>query len=96
MTKNDILTQKRDWDEPQKTAKSEKKGLHSNEPNSAHVRNITWNVEDPMQLVDRMEQRPVEAVIENVRDGHTVRAFLLPDFYHITLMMSGMRVSKCC
>ena len=35
----------------------------------------------------------MQAVIEHVRDGSTVRAFLLPDFYHVTLMMSGVRVS---
>lgn len=34
-----------------------------------------------------------QAVIEHVRDGSTVRAFLLPDFYHVTVMMSGVRVS---
>ena len=35
----------------------------------------------------------MKAVIEHVRDGSTVRAFLLPDFYHITLVLSGIRVS---
>jgi staphylococcal nuclease domain-containing protein 1 len=40
-----------------------------------------------------MGGKPVQAVIEHVRDGTTVRAFLKPDFYHITLMMSGVRVS---
>ena len=33
------------------------------------------------------------AVIEHVRDGCTVRAFLLPDFIYITLMLSGIKVS---
>ena len=42
--------------------------------------------------MDRMGGQPVDAIIENVRDGSTVRAFLLPDFYHVTVMMSGMRV----
>ena len=45
------------------------------------------------QLVDRMQGKPVSAIIENVRDGSTVRAFLLPDYYHVTLMMSGVKVS---
>ena len=57
-----------------------------------HVRQITWEVENPRQLVDRMAGQPIDAIIESVRDGSTIRAFLLPDFYHITLMMSGMRV----
>lgn len=32
------------------------------------------------------------AVIEHVRDGCTVRAFLLPDFYHVTIMITGIKV----
>ena len=32
------------------------------------------------------------AVIEHVRDGCTVRAFLLPDFYHVTVMFTGVKV----
>lgn len=42
-------------------------------------------------FVDKQGGRPIKAVIEHVRDGSTVRAFLLPDFYHITLMISGIR-----
>lgn len=45
-------------------------------------------------FVDKLNFKPVKAIIEHVRDGSTVRAFLLPDFYHITLMISGIRV--CC
>jgi len=33
------------------------------------------------------------AVIEHVRDGCTVRAFLLPDFYHVTVMITGIKAS---
>lgn len=44
-------------------------------------------------FVDKHQFQPIKAVIEHVRDGSTVRAFLLPDFYHITLMISGIRVS---
>ena len=32
------------------------------------------------------------AVIEHVRDGCTVRAFLLPEFYHVTVMFTGIKV----
>lgn len=39
---------------------------------------------------DPSEARLV-AVIEQVRDGSTVRAFLLPDFQYVTLMMSGLK-----
>lgn len=44
-------------------------------------------------FVDKQQYNPIKAIIEHVRDGSTVRAFLLPDFYHITLMVSGIRVS---
>jgi len=77
--------------EAQEAAKAAGKGLHSDTPMSEHIRSITWEVENPRQLVDRMAGQPIDAIIESVRDGSTVRAFLLPDFYHVTLMMSGMR-----
>ncbi|CAB0001957.1 unnamed protein product [Nesidiocoris tenuis] len=44
-----------------------------------------------MNFVDKLEHKPVKAVVEHVRDGSTIRAFLLPDFYYVTLMMSGIR-----
>ena len=80
------------YNDAQESAKSGLKGVWSGEPESAHKRDIIWEVENPRQLVDRMGGQPVDAIIENVRDGSTVRAFLLPDFYHVTVMMSGMRV----
>lgn len=33
------------------------------------------------------------AVIEHVRDGCTARAFLLPEFYHVTVMFTGIKVT---
>ena len=82
-----------EFTEAQEAAKASKKGILSDEPLSDHVRDVKWDVENPRQLVDRMGGQPIDAIIEHVRDGSTVRAFLLPDFYHVTLMMSGMRVS---
>jgi len=32
-------------------------------------------------------------VIEHVRDGCTVRAFVLPSYHYITVMLSGIKVS---
>lgn len=55
------------------------------------VRNIKWSHENPAHLVDIYGGNPVKAIIEHVRDGSTVRAFLLPDFHYITLMISGIR-----
>ena len=58
-----------------------------------HRRNITWQIENPKQFVDRNSGKLIKAVIEHVRDGSTVRALLLPEYQHITLMISGIRVS---
>jgi staphylococcal nuclease domain-containing protein 1 len=57
------------------------------------VRDIKWIVDSSRNFVEKCGGKPIKAVIEHVRDGSTVRAFLLPDFYHITLMLSGIRVS---
>jgi hypothetical protein len=58
-----------------------------------HVRDIKWTVDNPHNFMQKCGKEPIKAVIEHVRDGSTVRAFLLPDFYHVTLMLSGIRVS---
>ncbi len=78
--------------EAQEAAKSASKGLWADDA-SSKVRNVTWEVENPRQLVDKFAGKPVKAVVEHVRDGTTVRVTLLPDFYHVMLMMSGVRVS---
>ncbi|VDK57091.1 unnamed protein product [Gongylonema pulchrum] len=56
------------------------------------VRHVQWVVENPRALVDTFKQKRVKAIIEQVRDGSTLRAFLLPDFYYVTLMLSGVKV----
>ena len=54
---------------------------------------MIWETENPRNLVDRMAGNQIDAIIDSVRDGSTVRAFLLPDMYHITMSLSGVRVS---
>nr|QBI71277.1 ebna2 binding protein P100 [Isotomurus palustris] len=76
--------------ELEEKAKSAQKGKWGTD-NESHVRNIIWQVENPRSLVDKFGRSPVAAVIEHVRDGSTVRAFLLPSFHYITVMMSGIR-----
>lgn len=72
-------------------AKAAHKGKWSDSALSDHVRNITWNIENPKGFFDHNDGKAIKAIIEHVRDGSTVRAFLLPGFQHITLMMSGIR-----
>ncbi|XP_052242771.1 staphylococcal nuclease domain-containing protein 1-like [Dreissena polymorpha] len=55
------------------------------------IRDIKWTIENPRQFVDSFHQKPIDAVIEHVRDGCTVRAFLLPDFHYVTIMLSGIK-----
>ncbi|KAJ8031554.1 nuclease domain-containing protein 1 [Holothuria leucospilota] len=73
-------------------AKAAGKGKWSKDSESGRImRNIKWNIENPRNFVDSFHHKPVEAIIEHVRDGCTVRAFLLPDFYHVTVMLSGIK-----
>ncbi|VEN51950.1 unnamed protein product [Callosobruchus maculatus] len=81
------LTRLCELEDAAKAAGKGKWGANSSE----HVRDIKWSVDNMKAFVDKNEYKPIKAVIEHVRDGSTVRAFLLPDFYHITLMISGIR-----
>jgi len=74
----------------QEGAKNKGVGMWA-EDSSSKVRSITWEVENPRNLVDKYAGKPVAAVVEHVRDGTTLRLFLLPDMIHVTLMMSGVR-----
>ncbi|XP_057342022.1 staphylococcal nuclease domain-containing protein 1 [Microplitis mediator] len=72
-------------------ARSAGKGKWSGSPSSEHIRDVKWTIENPRAIVDKYNGKPVKAIIEHVRDGSTYKVFLLPDFYHITLMLSGIR-----
>nr|CAG4649952.1 EOG090X01F7 [Sida crystallina] len=72
-------------------AKSAGKGKWAAAGLSEHVRDVKWSVDNPRQLVDKCRGKPIQAVVEHVRDGSTMRLFLLPDFHHVTLMISGIR-----
>ena len=72
-------------------AKAAGRGKWSNVAPSEKMRHIKWHQENPPHIVEAYGGKPVKAIIEHVRDGSTVRAFLLPDFQYITLMISGIR-----
>jgi len=83
--------------EAQKEAENNRKGLWSLDAVN-HVRKVTWEIPDARQLVEEYRGKKIKAVVENVRDGSTVRAFLMPDdrqFYHATIMLSGVRAPIC-
>ncbi|XP_074613274.1 staphylococcal nuclease domain-containing protein 1-like [Acropora palmata] len=71
-------------------AKSDGRGKWSADA-SNHVREIKWSLETPRHFLDANQGKEFNAVIEHVRDGCTVRAFLLPDFYHVTVMFTGIK-----
>lgn len=58
------------------------------------MRDVVWQVDNPRVLLDKFGRKPVQAIVEHVRDGSTIRAFLLPSFHYVTVMMSGIRVSQ--
>nr|XP_023647180.1 staphylococcal nuclease domain-containing protein 1 [Paramormyrops kingsleyae] len=72
-------------------AKSVKKGMWSEGGGSHTIRELKYSIENPRNFVDSMHQKPVNAIIEHVRDGSVVRALLLPDYYLVTVMLSGIK-----
>lgn len=72
-------------------AKASKKGMWADGTGSHTIRDIKYTIENPRHFVDSMHQKPVNAIIEHVRDGSVVRALLLPDYYLVTVMLSGVK-----
>uniref|UniRef100_A0A668TC53 Staphylococcal nuclease domain-containing protein 1 n=1 Tax=Oreochromis aureus TaxID=47969 RepID=A0A668TC53_OREAU len=72
-------------------SKASKKGLWSEGGGAQTIRNIKYTIENPRNFVDSLHQKPINAIIEHVRDGSVVRALLLPDYYLVTVMLSGVK-----
>ncbi|XP_016096139.1 staphylococcal nuclease domain-containing protein 1, partial [Sinocyclocheilus grahami] len=72
-------------------AKAAKKGLWTEGGGAHTVRDLKYTIENPRNFVDSIHQKPVNAIIEHVRDGCIVRALLLPDYYLVTVMLSGIK-----
>uniref|UniRef100_A0A8C9YHA3 Staphylococcal nuclease domain-containing protein 1 n=1 Tax=Sander lucioperca TaxID=283035 RepID=A0A8C9YHA3_SANLU len=72
-------------------AKASKKGLWSEGGGTHTIRDIKYIIENPRNFIDSLHQRPINAIIEHVRDGSVVRALLLPDYYLVTVMLSGVK-----
>lgn len=74
------------------TAQAAQKGVYGSPESLAKaVRNVTWNVENLRALVDSAKGKPFDAVIENVRDGCTLRVTLLPAFQNVNVVLSGIK-----
>jgi len=44
----------------------------------------------PTELFERLRGKPQNAVIEKVRNGSTLQVTIVPDFFYITLLLSGV------
>ena len=78
----------------EETAKSQGLGKWVKETDaSEHVRDVKYTIENSTNFVDSFHQKPVDAIIEYVRDGSTLRALLLPSFHNVTVQLSGVKVS---
>lgn len=77
--------------ECEEQAKAAKKGMWSDGNGSHTIRDLKYTIENPRHFVDSHHQKPVNAIIEHVRDGSVVRALLLPDYYLVTVMLSGIK-----
>ncbi|KAF7664239.1 hypothetical protein LDENG_00183980 [Lucifuga dentata] len=72
-------------------AKASKKGMWTEGGGTHTIRDLKYTIENPRNFVDSLHQKPVNAIIEHVRDGSVVRALLLPDYYLVTVMLSGVK-----
>ncbi|XP_041351228.1 staphylococcal nuclease domain-containing protein 1-like [Gigantopelta aegis] len=76
----------------EEAAKTAGKGKWASDVNvNDHIRDNKWTLENPRNFVDSHHNKPLNAVIEHVRDGCTVRAFILPSFHYVTVMISGIK-----
>ena len=73
-------------------AKNQKLGLHAGN-NEEHIRKVVWTMESPKEFHEANKGKPLNAIIEHIRDGSTYRGFFLPSFQHFTIMLSGAKVS---
>uniref|UniRef100_A0A8D9BSS8 Staphylococcal nuclease domain-containing protein 1 n=1 Tax=Cacopsylla melanoneura TaxID=428564 RepID=A0A8D9BSS8_9HEMI len=74
-------------------AKENGKGKHSPDEPGAHVRKITWDPE-PKQVLDKFGKKITKAVIDNINQGLTMRAFLLPEHYYVAFSLSGIKIVR--
>lgn len=58
-------------------AKAAGKGKHGPNPGE-HVRQIVWQIENPRKFIDCLWHKPVNAVIEHVINGSTLRVLIEP------------------
>lgn len=48
---------------------------------------------DAMGLLDANKGKPMQAIVEQIRDGSTLRVYLLPDFQFVQVFVAGIQVA---
>lgn len=46
-----------------------------------------------MALLDANKGRPMQGIVEQVRDGSTLRVYLLPEFQFVQVFVAGIQVN---
>ncbi|RNA25196.1 staphylococcal nuclease domain-containing 1-like [Brachionus plicatilis] len=72
-------------------AKAKNLGKWSKEPDTEHIRDIKYTLENPGAFVDSFAQKPQDAIVEFVRDGSTLRLLLLPSYNLVSVQLSGVK-----
>jgi staphylococcal nuclease domain-containing protein 1 len=72
-------------------AKTSGAGKWCDNPPEDAVRSITWTVENLQHFVEKNHGQEINAIVEHIRDGSTIRVFLLPSFVYLTVAMSGVK-----
>jgi staphylococcal nuclease domain-containing protein 1 len=73
-------------------AKTNKRGRYSDDLANNHVRNIKWTLDNPKEFVDRHKSSPpLDAIVEFIRDGNTVRCLLLSSHHLVTIQLTGIK-----
>ncbi len=72
-------------------AKNQAVGKWSRDLEADHVRNVKYTLDNPKHFVDSLKQKPVDAIVEYIRDGSTIRLLLLPTYHVVTVQLSGIR-----
>lgn len=73
-------------------AKANKRGRYSDQIGEVHVRDMKWTLDNPKQFVEEHKNSPpLDAIVEFVRDGNTVRCLLLPSYYWVIIQLTGIK-----
>ena len=67
-------------------------GMYNGAAAATAVRDVKWaGTFDAAEVLSRLKGTPQEAIIEQVPTGSMMRVMLLPGYYQVTLMLSGIQ-----